>query len=54
MSIEKEKICIVSHKIDELKNQFPINKVQFLYSEENEQWEFRYLTTATGLSLIHI
>ena len=48
MSIEKEKICIIAHKIDELKTQFPINKVQFLYSEENEQWEFRYLTTATG------
>ena len=48
MSIEKEKICIIAHKIDELKTQFPINKVQFLYCEENEQWEFRYLTTATG------
>lgn len=48
ISLAKEKICTVAQKIDELKIQFPINKIQFLYNEENDLWEFRYLTTEIG------
>lgn len=47
-SISKEKIYTVAQKIDELMEQFQISKIQLLYDADNENWEFRYLTTNTG------
>lgn len=46
-SISREKLQDIGKKIDELKQQFEISKIQFLYDEDNG-WQFRYLTTNEG------
>lgn len=48
-ALSSEKIYKVMEKMSEIKSVFKdIAKIQFLYNIEGNEWEFNYLTTATG------
>ena len=48
-AINKEKLKGAIDKIDSIKEQFSkIRRVQLVYNENEDKWEFNYLTTETG------
>jgi len=48
-ALNKEKLKEAIEKIDSVKEQFPkMCRVQLIYNENQDKWEFNYLTTETG------
>jgi len=49
-ALNKEKLKEAIDKIDNIKEQFPkILRVQLIYNENEDKWEFNYLTTEVGV-----